>query len=412
MYKQYIVITHDVQYGIWRYSGQRIIGRRSAMNDKTMKQAAFFLFFSASMAAAQTTRPALAFLGAEGFGSHAAGGRGGQTVHVTNLNDDGPGSLRQAVSQEHRTIVFDVSGHIPLKSPLHVLSNITIDGSTAPSPGIGTVGAEISLASSHDLIFRYIRFRQGLAAGEDKKSAVNLTNGHDIIFDHVSVEWGRWDTMDLNTSTNLTIQYCIVGEGVDPQRFGCLCQCDGVTFSHNLFINNQSRNPKAKGKIQYINNVVYNWGVVGLVGGHSAADHVLDVIGNYFIAGPSSSAHCLGEFTATDHVYSSGNRVAEKKDGSLDGRPVVPRDFGAGADAPTLMPSLTVPDAPAVTIDSADAAYEKVLGEAGDSPHRDAVDQRLINEVKSLGRLGKVIHDPAEVGGLKGSPPASKAGGI
>ncbi|MGA2233733.1 MAG: hypothetical protein ABSH22_22740 [Tepidisphaeraceae bacterium] len=382
------------------------------MVPRPITPAALFLLLTAAIAAAQTPdappTPMVAFPSAEGYGRYAAGGRDGQLVTVSNLNDSGPGSLRDAVSQENRNVIFTVGGTIMLKSPLHISSNITINARRAPDPGIGTYGAEISLADSHDLVIRYIRFRQGLSAGEDRKSAVNLTNGHDIIFDHVSVEWGRWDTMDLNTSTNLTIQYCIVGEGIDPQRFGCLCQCDGVTFSHNLFINNQSRNPKAKGKIQYINNVIYDWGTVGLVGGHSAADHTLNVIGNYFIAGPSSGPHFLGEFTTTDHVYAADNMIADKKDGSLDGRPVAPADFGAGMNAPTMMSTSTLTPAPAVTIDTAEGAYEKVIAQAGDYVHRDAVDQRLIDEVKSLGKLGKVVHDPAEVGGLKGSPPATR----
>jgi len=319
-----------------------------------------------------------------------------QAIHLTEHVSDGVASARFVAGERV----------LPLEAKRRDgIADLVGDSSRhAPEPGIGTYGAEISLDQSHDLVIRYIRFRQGLSAGEDRKSAVNLNNGHDIIFDHVSVEWGRWDTMDLNTSTNLTIQYCIVGEGVDPQRFGCLCQCDGVTFSHNLFINNQSRNPKAKGKIQYINNVIYNWGTVGLVGGHSAADHTLNVIGNYFIAGPSSSSHFLGEFTTTDHVYAAGNMIADKKDGSLDGRPVAPADFGAGMNAPTMMSTSTLTPAPPVTTDSAEDAYQKVIAEAGDYLHRDVVDQRLIDEVKSLGKLGKVIHDPAEVGGLNGTP--------
>ena len=129
-----------------------------------------------------------------------------------------------------------------------------------------------------------------------------------MIFDHCSIEWGRWDCLGLTQgSHDITFQNCIIGEGVDPQRFGSLTDSvTNITYSHNLWINNQSRNPKAKGRIQYINNVVYNWGVCGLVGGHSAADHFLDAIGNYFIAGPDSSPHFAGEFKATDHVFQQG----------------------------------------------------------------------------------------------------------
>src|SRR5262245_39955356 len=97
-----------------------------------------------------------AFPGAEGFGAIATGGRGGPVVHVANLNDDGPGSLRQAVSQGHRTVVFDVGGYIELKSILHVAGDLTIAGQTAPGEGIGTRGHEVSFSSSTNVICRYI----------------------------------------------------------------------------------------------------------------------------------------------------------------------------------------------------------------------------------------------------------------
>jgi pectate lyase len=358
------------------------------------------IFIGAILLAAGISRGQAAFPGAEGFAWQTPGGRGGEVYHVTNLNDAGTGSLRDGVSKEHRVIVFDVGGYIQLKSVLAVSSNITIAGQTAPGDGIGIAGAEVSLSNSHDLILRFLRIRQGLSPGEDKKSAININSGHDIMLDHLSVQWGRWDTIDMNLSTNLTIQNCIIGPGVDPQRFGCLCQCDNVTWSHNLWVSNQSRNPKAKGRIQYVNNVVYNWGVCGLVGGHSQADHVLDVIGNYFIAGPSSSVHAMGEFWPSDHTFAFGNMIDMDKDGKLNGRPVVPNDFKDNGGAPTLMDKPTITPAPPLTVDTAEVAYDKVLATAGDSLHRDSVDQRLVADVKSNGKAGSTIHDPATMGGL------------
>jgi pectate lyase len=370
----------------------------------------FFVLAAAAPVLAGTP----AFPGAEGFGSVSTGGRGGEVYHVTTLADGGPGSLRDGVSKDHRTIVFDVGGYIMLKSVLQVASNITIAGQTAPGDGIGIGGAEVSLSRSHDLIIRYVRIRQGLSPGEDKKSSINVVSGVNLILDHVSVAWGRWDTIDMNLCDHVTVQYCMIGPGVAPQRFGCLCQSQNVTFTHNLWISNQSRNPKGKGKIQYINNVVYNWGVTGLVGGHSGADHIEDVIGNYFIAGPSSSPHFVGEFLASDHDYQTGNYVDLNKDGTFDGRPVTPADFGQGKGAPTLMPAPTITDAPPETIDTAPAAYEKVVAGAGDSMHRDQVDQKLIADVRSLGLKGSTIDDPAEMGGfgqIKGGPAPHYTGG-
>jgi len=333
---------------------------------------------------AQSTPP-LAFPGAEGFGRLTQGGNAGEVVHVTNLNDAGPGSLRDAVSQPNRRVVFDVSGIIRLQSNLAASSQLTLEGQTAPGEGIAIYGRSTSFSGGHDVIARYLRFREGIA-GDKGKCAVNLSGGQQMIFDHCSIEWGRWDCLGLTRgSHDITFQYCLIGEGVDPQRFGSLSDdVENITYSHNLWINNQSRNPKAKGKIQYVNNVVYNWGVCGLVGGHSAADHYLDAIGNYFIAGPNSGKRFTGEYKATDHVYQRDNLVDLDKNGQLNGRPVVPADFGSGDEAPTLVGDYTV--AP--------------LAQAGCSLHRDSVDARLIDAVQSYGTRGKIIHSEAEAGGI------------
>ena len=367
-------------------------------------------FVSSAAVAAES----LAFPGAEGFGAHVTGGRDGPVYHVTNLNDAGAGSLRDAVSKGPRVVVFDVGGYINLKSALSVSSDITIAGQTAPGEGIATFGYEVSLSGSHNLIIRGIRFRQGITVDtQAKKSAINMVSAQNVIIDHCSVEWGRWDTIDMNLCTNVTVQYCIIGEGVDPQRFGCLCQSDNVTFSHNLWINDQSRNPKAKGTVQYVNNVVYNWGVTGYVGGHSGAEHEADLINNYFIAGPDSSEHFVGEFAPTDRIFQSGNYIDANKNGTLDGRLAVADDFGKGTGAATLVKEATVHSPVPVTVDTAEAALEKVLADAGCSPHRDALDQSLKSEVKTFGKDGKIIKNQSEVGGpgeLKGgTPPVSSA---
>ena len=362
------------------------------------------LWLQISAAPAQPV-PALAFAGAEGFGRLTTGGNAGEVVHVTNLSDAGPGSFRDAVSQPNRTVVFDVSGVIHLKSNVTVNSQLTLDGQTAPGDGIALYGRSTSFSGGHDVIVRYLRFREGME-GDKGKCAVNLSGGRDMIFDHCSIEWGRWDCLGLTQgSHDITFQNCIIGEGVDPQRFGSLSDTvTDITYARNLWINNQSRNPKAKGRIQYINNVVYNWGVCGLVGGHSEADHFLDAIGNYFIAGPNSSGHFTGEYKATDHVYQRDNFADTDKDGKLNGRPVVTADFGSGDEAPTPMTNLTVAPQIAVTIESAQSAVTNVLAQAGCSRHRDAVDARLIDAVQSFGTRGKIIHDEAEAGGIDGTP--------
>lgn len=354
---------------------------------------------AAITAAAQSSLTA--FPGADGFAAETSGGRGGAVYHVTNLADDGPGSLREGVERAAGpcTVVFDVGGYVTLKKVLHIGSDLTIAGQTAPGEGIGLRDSEVSLSGSHNVIVRYLRIRQGLAAKQDKKSAVNLLGGRDIILDHVSIQWGRWDTVDMNDCTNITIQDSIIGPGIAPQRFGCLCQSENVSFIRDLWISNQSRNPKAKGRVQYVNNVVYNWGVTGYVGGHSEADHCADLVNNYFIMGPSSDTHFAGEFKPTDHIYQSGNFVDLNRDGRLDGRPVTPADFG-GPNGPTLVAAPTAAPPLPVPVLSAPDAYQKIVAEAGDSLHRDSVDRRLLDDLTSLGRRGQTVHDPAEMGGF------------
>ena len=351
-----------------------------------------------SSASAQLSR---AFNGAEGFGQYASGGYGGETIHVTTLNDSGPGSFRDAVSKSHRIVVFDVGGIIRLKSNVAVSSDISLLGDTAPGNGITLYGRSTSFSGQKNVIVRYVRFREGIA-GDKGKCSVNLSKGSDMIFDHCSIEWGRWDCLGLTGgSHDITFQNCIIGEGVDPQRFGSLSDSvTNITYTHNLWINNQSRNPKAKGRIQYVNNVVYNWGVCGLVGGHSAGDHFQDVVGNYFIAGPNSGKHAVGECAKTDHVFLKGNFVDLDKDGQLNGRELVEADFGAGESAPTFVTTPSNGSLDSLTIEPAAAALNSVLAGAGCSLHRDAVDARLIDAVKSFGQSGKIIHREAEVGGL------------
>lgn len=340
----------------------------------------------------------IAFPGAEGFGALATGGRGGTLVHVTNLDDAGPGSFRDAVSAPGRIVVFDVGGIIALKSGVSIESNITIAGQTAPGDGILLYGNAISLSNSSNVIIRYMRFREGLA-GPKGKCSININHGTNMILDHCSIEWGRWDCLGVTESTTVTVQWCMIGEGIAPQRFGCLCETDDITFSHNLWINNQSRNPKAKGKVQYVNNVVYNWGVTGLVGGHSQADHWLDLVNCYFIKGPNSNNSFVGQFASTDKVYQSGNFFDGDKDGQLNGREAVATDFGKDDGAATLLKVGHANPKVPVTVDPAPVALEKIIASAGASLHRDAVDSRLIDALKSLGKTGQIIADESLAGG-------------
>ncbi|MBS1563344.1 MAG: hypothetical protein JST39_03100 [Bacteroidetes bacterium] len=336
-----------------------------------------------------------AFPGAEGFGAYAAGGRGGEVYHVTNLSDSGTGSFRDAVSRAKRTIVFDVAGVIKIGNKIQAAPDITIAGQTAPGEGVVVYGNGVSFSSNS--IIRYMRFRGSInmPRGACVVVADNLKN---VIFDHVSIEWGRWDDLHIKESSDVTMQYCLMGEPIDPQRFGALFEGPtNVTIHHCLWIDNQSRNPKAKAGIEYINNVVYNWGVNGLVGGHSSADHFQDVIGNYFVAGPNSSGKFLGLFSATDHVYHEGNYADLDKNGKLDGRPVIDTDF-VHEHVTLVSKKQNIPPVPVKTEPAADA-FAKVMQQAGASLHRDAVDTRIIGYLKSIGTEGVIFKTEADAGG-------------
>jgi hypothetical protein len=336
-----------------------------------------------------------AFPGAEGFGRFASGGRGGGIYHVTNLNSTGPGSFRDAVSQPKRTVVFDVAGVIKISDKIKAAPDITVAGQTAPAPGITVYGNGISFGGNS--IVRHMRFRGSINMPRGGCTVV-ADSLDKLILDHVTIEWGRWDNLHIKHSTNVTLQYCLIAESLDPQCFGALIERpEFVTIHHCLWADNQSRNPKAKAKIEYVNNVVYNWGTSGFVGGHSAEHHYQDIVNNYFIAGPNSTDNFLAMFTATDHVYQRGNKVDMNKDGKLNGREVTIQDFaGKGADMltqPTLMGKSNL------KINTPEEAYQIVIAQAGASLYRDAVDQRIIAYVTSLGTEGKIYRSEADVNG-------------
>ena len=358
---------------------------------------------TATMAAGSAVAAPLAFPGAEGFAAMVTGGRKGQVVHVTTLADSGSGSLRDAVSQGSRIVVFDVSGVIKLADVLVVGGdNITLAGQSAPGDGITIYGRETSFSSRSNMIVRYLRFRQGMtdSSGSAKKT-VNITDGQNMIFDHVSIQWGRWDNFGITgTSSTVTLQNSIVGEGVPPQNFGSIIDGEqDITIAHNLWIDNNERNPKFKANGECINNVVYDWGTGGgIIGGHSGTDWYEDYINNYLIAGPSAVDKFFTFYTNTDHAYQTGNMVDVNKDGQLNGRAVVNADF-QGTSPPTFEAAAHSKPPVPVTVLSAEDAYARVVAQAGTCQHRDAVELRLIGQLTSLGTKGAIIADESDVGG-------------
>lgn len=165
------------------------------------------LLVAGTTAAADMAPPAqtLAFPSAQGFGALASGGRGGAVYHVTNLNDEGSGSFRDAVSNPGRTIVFDVGGVIRINSRLQVASDITIAGQTAPGDGITVYGERVAFSDNN--IVRYVRFHGSIDMPRGGCTLI-IDNLKNAIFDHVSVAWGRWDNLHIKGTSDVTLHYC------------------------------------------------------------------------------------------------------------------------------------------------------------------------------------------------------------
>lgn len=355
---------------------------------------------SSSQSISGDSSSALAFPGAIGFGKSATGGRGDSIFHVTNLSDAGSGSFRDAVSKPNRFIIFDLSGVIVLKSKVAASSNLTIAGQSAPGKGIIVYGNGVSFANDSNCIVRYIRFRGSISMSSGT-CTLGVNNCSNMIFDHVSVEWGRWDNLHIEDSKNVTFENCIIGEGINPQRFGALLEePESLTVYHCLWIDNQSRNPKGKTLwMEYVNNIIYNWGSSGFIGGHSAAVHYELLLDNYFISGPNSTkGNFISNFASTDKVYQEGNYLDTNANGSLDRTLISNTSFSAlGATMYEQKPTLNLSSS---SIDSAYHNFAYIVTNAGDTyPARDSVDIRLIGYLQSLGKNGSIIKQESDVGG-------------
>jgi len=331
---------------------------------------------------------AQSFSGAQGYGAIAVGGT---TVYtVNNLNDSGAGSLRDAVSVSGRNIKFSVSGTITLKSELALLNNTTLDGTTAPSPGITIVGQPVSTSNHHDVVIRNLRFRE-TDSGPSGKGSLMGTDTYNIMIDHCSIEQGRWDCQEFTGSSHdITVQWSIIGEGIDPQNFGELMDGeDRISLHHNLYVDNESRNPKLKANAQYINNVIYNWGGGGgLVGGHSSAPWNSDIINNFVMAGPSSTANWVNQCNSNDVWYVSGNFYDLNKDGVWTSTAIPNSQFTA--QGVTIRSTVYHHPTYAVTVDTASHAMNLATGHFLGCQPNDAVDIRLTGYVKSYGTQGQI----------------------
>lgn len=364
------------------------------------------LLFSTLLVSSCLTAQAqqLAFPEAQGWGRFAVGARNGGTVyHVTNLNDSGTGSLRDAISQPNRFIVFDVAGVINIKDRLVFKNNLYVAGQTAPGEGITVYGNGVSFSGADNIIVRYMRFRMG-HKGTSGKDAAGVANGQNMIFDHCSFSWGLDETFSINPDNKgrhpdyITISNSIMGQGLMPHSAGGLMQSDYLTLYRNLYIDNATRNNKIKGINQYVNNIVYNWkNGCYIMGGDSSGDSFVNIESNLFVNGPANGGNAFsgGAGEGAFSFYGVDNWQDSNMDGKFD--PYEVTNYAAGVRQNTRYDYPEMPKYPGNSL------LENLLPTVGASlPYRDYSDCYMIDEVNSLGKSGELISN--EEGLVYGAP--------
>lgn len=347
-----------------------------------------------------------AFPGAEGFGAATPGGRGGKVLIVGNLNDAGAGSLRAALAAEGpRIVVFRVAGIIDLKSPIRITQPfVTVAGQSAPGDGVALRGYGV-IVNTHDVVIRHLRVRPGDLSGTEVDGIAIGGDSANVVIDHCSVSWAVDENLSPSGAIrDVTVQWSIISEALNRSAhskgahgYGSLVRASGgLTMHHNLWAHNSSRNPRLGcnygrppfPRFDIRNNVIYNAGGANVAGDTFEANYV----GNYHKPGPDSPpAHAI--FAPTGNAalkfFFAGNAPEGLRWFARAGGAMVDHAFGA----------------PAVRTTSAEAAYEEVLAYAGATlPRRDAVDERVIREVRE--GAGAHIDSQWETGGW----PAMRAG--
>ncbi|WP_165917234.1 pectinesterase family protein, partial [Flaviaesturariibacter aridisoli] len=403
-----------------------------AFLNRTRRTAALLFGCLLGVSAVQAQQPA--FPGAEGAGRFASGGRGTSSTlttvfAVTNLNDNGAGSLRAALeasqaSAPYRTIVFRVAGTIHLNSPLSIKSNVTLAGQTAPGGGI-CIADQPVLIAGNNVIVRHLRFRLG-----DKNSAANNgnddalgTNGNsykNVIIDHCSVSWSADEALSIYSGDSTTLQWNFIteplnysyhneGSGVENHGYGGIQGGKKMSVHHNLYAHCYSRTPRFDGvrnlspntpgleNVDFVNNVIYNWGTNNVYGGEGGN---YNIVNNYYKYGPSTNSGVKfrvanpykqnsGPAIPYGKYYINGNYVDGSTTNTANNWRGVTMDGGTAAD--TTLAKVTTPFSivPVTTQDAA-SAYSLVLQQAGATlPARDTLDQRIVNDV--MNRTGRII---------------------
>ena len=351
----------------------------------------------------------VAFEGAEGCGKYSQGGRGGKEYVVTSLADDGSeGTLRHAVEAEGpRIVTFAVSGDIHLTAPLNIDNPyLTILGQTAPGEGITIRDHNIFITADH-VIMRYLRMRLGTAA-KVEADAVGARHCRHLIIDHCSISWATDENASFYNLADATIQWCIISEALNASvhhkgnhGYGGIWGGRNVSFHHNLFAHNSSRNPRFdhpnlywnsdllhyRGTVDFANNVVYNWRLKAIYGGEEGWFNVTD---NYFRPGPATSV-VDGEWiefyvSPTTSMIPGNYHISGNVYDVSAVRGAVHIDNEAiAANEKKYSEVSEEPFAVRVNLDNEKAAdaYKSVLKYAGASHRRDAVDRRIVKEVKA-----------------------------
>ena len=356
----------------------------------------YFACLALSLCSMAASAQQLAFPGAQGWGRFATGGRTGTVYHVTNLNDSGTGSLRDAVSQPNRIVVFDVAGVIRINSRIVFAKNLYVAGQTAPGEGVTVYGDGVSFSGSDNIIVRYMRFRMG-AVGTKDKDAAGIANGRNMIFDHCSFSWGQDENFSINWDNkgtapqDITLMNSIVGQGLMTHSAGGLMQADNITLYRILLVDNSTRNFKVKGVNQYVNNLVYNWKNAAYnMGGDSEGTSYVNIEGNMFINGPAVGGDALTGGNSDFHFYGIDNWQDKNRDGVYNPTEFTGNGGGDRQATPYAYPELEKW--------AAQDLVEKLLPEVGASlPYRDIADCYMVDEVLSFGTKGKLITNENEL---------------
>lgn len=401
---------------------------------------------------------ALAFPGAEGFGRYTTGGRGGKVIYVTNLNDSGSGSFRAAVEETGpRYILFKTSGNIELKSRINIRNgNLTIAGQTAPGDGITLKNYPV-IIQADNVIIRFLRFRMGDEAQQEADALESRFNKN-IIIDHCSMSWSTDECVSIYANENTTLQWCIIAEslrnsvhGKGAHGYGGIWGGKYASFHHNLLAHHDSRNPRLgeeAGKafaltdlVDMRNNVIYNWAGNSTYGGEAMN---VNIVNNYYKPGPATPGGTKrnriisidknkNEGTEVYDIwgkfYIGGNVVEGSAEATNDNWAYgvfnqFHHSYGTvpQADRDAIKQSVEHPIDNNVTTHTAEEAYELILNYGGASLVRDAVDERIVKNVRdgdysyegSNGSTNGIIDTQGDVGGwpeLETLPPPLDSSG-